>query len=63
LIDALKKQGVLDAHAPLVFGRDLKAYLENGFEILTLYRTIVIASFIVRVESQSKQPWPVQMSP
>ena len=46
MVDALKKQGVLDAHAPLVFGRDLKAYLENGFEILLFYRTIVIPSFI-----------------
>jgi hypothetical protein len=46
LLDALKKQGVLDAHAPLVFGQDLKAYLENGFEILMLYRTMVITALI-----------------
>ena len=41
LIDALKKQGDLDAYADVLFGDDIKAYFDNGFDVLLFYKTMV----------------------
>lgn len=41
LIEALRKQKKLDHHSECLFGNDLEAFLNHGYEMDSFYKTIV----------------------